>query len=98
MSRELEQRLRSEMRSAPAPPRSRPAGALRRGRGGGAEGADAAPGPRLRPVVVAGLLAVGLAAALTPAGAEVGHWIEERIGLGPERATNAARLPGGGRP
>jgi hypothetical protein len=101
MSRELEQRLRSELREHAAP------GELEAGRRSWAvveaAVAERAPAPRrvrplLRLALFAGLLAVGLAAALTPAGAEVGHWIEERIGLGPEESQPTLRgFPGGGR-
>jgi hypothetical protein len=56
------------------------------------------PRPLIRVALVTGLLAVALAAVLTPAGAEVGEWIEKRIGLGPEEAQPTLRgFPGGGR-
>ena len=101
MNRDLEQRLRRELREHEAP------GELAAGRRSWAvvEAAlsERAPTPRrtrpfLRLALVAGLLAAGLAAALTPAGAEVGNWIEERIGLGPEESQPTLRgFPGGGR-
>jgi hypothetical protein len=54
--------------------------------------------PLLRIALVTGLLAVVLAALLTPAGAEVGQWIEKRIGLGPEETQPTLRgFPGDGR-
>jgi hypothetical protein len=56
------------------------------------------PRPLIRVALVTGLLAVALAALLTPAGAEVGEWIEQRIGLGPEETQPTLRgFPGGGR-
>jgi hypothetical protein len=54
--------------------------------------------PLIRVALVTGMLAVALAALLTPAGAEVGEWIEKRIGLGPEETQPTLRgFPGGGR-
>ena len=105
MSRALEKRLRSELREHAAP------GELAAGRRSWAvveaaiaERADLGHGgrPRRRPVLrlvlVAALLAAGLAAALTPAGAEMGEWIQKRIGLGPEETQPTLRgFPGGGR-
>ena len=52
--------------------------------------------PALRLALVAAVVAVGLVAALTPAGAEVGKWIEERVGLG-EADPTLAGFPRGGR-
>jgi hypothetical protein len=99
VSRELEQRLRRELREHAAP------GELAAGRRSWAvvEAAFAGRAPaarRTRPflriALVAALIAVGLVAALTPAGAEVGNWIEERIGLGPEESQPTLRgFPGG---
>jgi hypothetical protein len=68
------------------------------------EAALAERGPALRPrrvvlrlALVAALLCVGLVAALTPAGAEVGHWIEDRFADRGEQAGPAfAGLPAGG--
>ncbi len=54
--------------------------------------------PALRLALVAAVVAVGLVAALTPAGAEVGKWIEERVGLGPRQTQpTLAGFPRGGR-
>jgi hypothetical protein len=54
--------------------------------------------PALRLALVAALLAMGLAAALSPAGAEVGRWIEERVGLAPDDSeATLAGFPRGGR-
>jgi hypothetical protein len=99
MSRELEQRLRRELRDHAAP------GELAAGRRSWAvveaAYAERTPAARrtrpfLRLALVAALVAVGLVAALTPAGAEVGNWIEERIGLGPEESQPTLRgFPGG---
>jgi hypothetical protein len=51
----------------------------------------------LRLALVAALLCVGLVAALTPAGAEVGHWIEDRFADRGDPAGPAfAGLPAGG--
>jgi hypothetical protein len=51
----------------------------------------------LRLALVAAIVAVGLAAVLTPAGAEVGEWIEERLSADSETAAPAfAGLPAGG--
>ena len=104
MSRALEKRLRSELREHAAP------GELAAGRRSWAvveaaiaERADLGHvgrprRPVLRLVLVAALLAAGLAAALTPAGAEMGEWIQKRIGLGPEETQPTLRgFPGGGR-
>jgi hypothetical protein len=102
VSRDLEKRLRRELRDHAAPGEH---AARRRSwavvEAALAERAPEAP-PRRRPlfrlVLVAALLAAGLAAALTPAGAEVGEWIEERIGLSPEETQPTLRgFPGGGR-
>jgi hypothetical protein len=100
--REVERRLRSELREHAAP------GELAAGRRSWAvvEAAlvERAPvarrrrRPLLRLALVTALLAAGLAAALTSAGAEVGEWIEERIGLGPEETQPTLRgFPGSGR-
>ena len=102
MSRVVEKRLRRELREHAAP------GELAAGRRSWAVVeaalAERTPGarPRRRPLLrlalVAALLAAGLAAALTPAGAEVGKWIEERMGLGPEKTQpTLSGFPGGGR-
>jgi hypothetical protein len=92
-----EERLRSRLREQPLP-----------GEGEAAarswpvvEAALAERGPAARPrrvalrlALVAALLGVGLVAALTPAGAEVGHWIEDRFA---DRGDPAfAGLPAGG--
>ncbi|HEX2415327.1 MAG TPA: hypothetical protein VHJ37_08935 [Thermoleophilaceae bacterium] len=54
--------------------------------------------PALRLALVAALLAIGLAAALSPAGAEVGKWIEERVGLeADDSEATLAGFPRGGR-
>jgi hypothetical protein len=54
--------------------------------------------PALRLALVAALLAAGLVAALSPAGAAVGDWIEERVGLGPhESQPTLDGFPAGGR-
>ena len=51
----------------------------------------------LRLALVAALLCAGLVAALTPAGAEVGHWIEDRFADRGDPAGPAfAGLPAGG--
>ncbi len=56
------------------------------------------PRPLVRVALATGLIAVALAAVLTPAGAEVGEWIEKRIGLGPDETQPTLRgFPGGGR-
>jgi hypothetical protein len=95
-----EERLRSRLREQPLP-----------GEGEAAarswsvvEAALAERGPAARPrrvvlrlALVAGLLCVGLLAALTPAGAEVGHWIEDRFADRGDPAGPAfAGLPAGG--
>jgi hypothetical protein len=102
MSSRLEEQLRQALADQPAPDElaagrrswpviqaalaERPSAAPRRRR------------PVLRLALVAALLAVGLVAALTPAGAEVGRWIEERVGLGPDEAQPTLRgFPQGGR-
>jgi hypothetical protein len=101
MNRELEQRLRRELREREAP--GERAAGQRSWAVVEAALSERPPSPRrarpvLRLALVAALLAAGLAAALTPAGAEVGHWIEERIGLGPEESQPTLRgFPGGGR-
>ena len=105
MSRALEKRLRSELRehAAPGEPAARRRSwevveAALAERAGLGEVGRRRQRPLLRLVLVAALLATGLAAALTPAGAEVGEWIEERIGLGPEETQPTLRgFPGGGR-
>jgi hypothetical protein len=95
-----EERLRSRLREQPLPAegeaaaRSWPV----------VEAALAERAPALRPrrvvlrlALVAALLCVGLVAALTPAGAEVGHWIEDRFADRGEQAGPAfAGLPAGG--
>ena len=100
MSAATEERLRSRLREQPLPAegeaaaRSWPV----------VEAALAERGPALRPrrvvlrlALVAALLCVGLVAALTPAGAEVGHWIEDRFADRGEQAGPAfAGLPAGG--
>jgi len=54
--------------------------------------------PALRLALVAALVAAGLVAALSPAGAAVGDWIEERVGLGPDESQpTLAGFPAGGR-
>jgi hypothetical protein len=95
-----EERLRSRLREQPLP-----------GEGEAAarswpvvEAALAERGPAasprrvvLRLAIVAALLCVGLVAALTPAGAEVGHWIEDRFADRGDPAGPAfAGLPAGG--
>jgi hypothetical protein len=95
-----EERLRSRLREQPLP-----------GEGEAAarswpvvEAALAERGPAARPrrvvlrlAIVAALLCVGLVAALTPAGAEVGHWIEDRFADRGDPAGPAfAGLPAGG--
>jgi len=68
------------------------------------EAALAERGPAARPrrvvlrlALVAALLCVGLVAALTPAGAEVGHWIEDRFADRDQPSAPAfAGLPPGG--
>ena len=53
--------------------------------------------PGLRLALVAAIVAVGLAAALTPAGAKVGEWIEDRFSADSESPRPAfAALPQGG--
>ncbi len=100
MSPATEERLRSRLRDQPLP-----------GEGEAAarswpvvEAALAERGPAARPrrvvlrlALVAALLCVGLVAALTPAGAEVGHWIEDRFADRGDPAGPAfAGLPPGG--
>jgi len=54
--------------------------------------------PALRLAFAAALVAAGLVAALSPAGAAVGDWIEERVGLGPDESQpTLAGFPAGGR-
>jgi hypothetical protein len=56
------------------------------------------PRPLPRVAFATALLAIVLAAVLTPAGAEVGEWLEKRIGLGPEETQPTLRgFPGDGR-
>jgi hypothetical protein len=100
VSAATEERLRSRLREQPLPAegeaaaRSWPV----------VEAALAERGPALRPrrvvlrlALVVALLCVGLVAALTPAGAEVGHWIEDRFADRGEQAGPAfAGLPAGG--
>ncbi len=97
----VEERLRDELRGHEAP--GEPAATERSWRVVEAAFAERAPvrrrpRPLLRLALVSALLAVALAALLTPAGAEVGDWIEKRIGLGPEETQPTLRgFPGGGR-
>jgi hypothetical protein len=97
----IEERLRSELREREAPDEA--AATARSWRVAEAAFAERSPArrrprPLLRVALVTGLLAVVLAALLTPAGAEVGEWIEKRIGLGPEETQPTLRgFPGGGR-
>jgi hypothetical protein len=97
----VEERLRSELRGREAPGEAD--ATARSWRVAEAAFAERAPlrrrpRPFVRVALVTGLLAVVLAALLTPAGAEVGEWIEKRIGLGPEEAQPTLRgFPGGGR-
>jgi hypothetical protein len=100
VSAATEERLRSRLREQPLPAegeaaaRSWPV----------VKAALAERGPALRPrrvvlrlALVAALLCVGLLAALTPAGAEVGHWIEDRFAdRGGEAGPAFAGLPAGG--
>jgi hypothetical protein len=97
----VEERLRSELREREAPDEA--AATERSWALAEAAFADRAPvrrrrRPLLRLALVTGLLAVVLAAVLTPAGAEVGEWLEKRVGLGPEETQPTLRgFPGGGR-
>jgi hypothetical protein len=100
VSRELEQRLRRELREHDAP--GEPAAGRRSWAVVEAAFGERFPAtprrlrPLLRLALVAALLAAGLVAALTPAGAEVGNWIEDRIGLGPQESQPTLRgFPGG---
>ena len=100
MSATTEARIRSRLREQPLPcegqaaARSWPV----------VEAALAERGPTARPqrrvlrlALVAALLCVGLVAALTPAGAAVGDWIEDRVADRNDRAAPAfAGLPDGG--
>ncbi len=101
MSAGIEERVRSELREREAP--DEPAAEARSWAIVEAAFAERAPlrrrpRPLVRVALVTGLLAVALAALLTPAGAEVGEWIEKRIGLGPEKTQPTLRgFPGGGR-
>ena len=101
MSAGLEERLRSELREREAP--DEPAAEARSWAVAEAAFAERSPArrrprPLVRVALVTALLAVALAALLTPAGAEVGEWIENRIGLGPEESQPTLRgFPGGGR-
>jgi hypothetical protein len=53
--------------------------------------------PGLRLAMVAAIVAIGLAVALSPAGAEVGQWIEDRFSGDSDTARPAfAALPDGG--
>ena len=97
----VEERLRDELRGGEAPDED--AALERSWRVVEASFSERAPvrrrrRPLLRVALVSALLAVALAAVLTPAGAEVGKWIEKRIGLGPEETQPTLRgFPGGGR-
>jgi hypothetical protein len=97
----IEERLSSELREREAPDEAdATARSWRVAEAAFAERAPVRrrPRPLLRIALVTGLLAVVLAALLTPAGAEVGDWIEKRIGLGPEESQPTLRgFPGGGR-
>jgi hypothetical protein len=101
MSAGVEERLRSELRGREAP--EEPVATARSWAVVEAAFAERAPvarrpRPLVRVALVTGLLAVALAGLLTPAGAEVGEWIEKRIGLGPEETQPTLRgFPGGGR-
>jgi hypothetical protein len=97
----VEERLRSELRGREAPGEvDATARSWRVAEAAFAERVPARrrPRPLVRVALVTGLLAVVLAALLTPAGAEVGDWIEKRIGLRPDEAQPTLRgFPGGGR-
>ena len=100
--RRLEARLRAGLRDLDAPGEA--AAAARSRRLVAAAFAERAPArPRRarharRLAAAAGAAALVLVAALTPAGATVGDWIEERVGLAPERAEpTLAGFPPGGR-
>jgi hypothetical protein len=97
----VEQRLRSELREHKAPDEAvatERSWALAQAAFAERTPVRRRPRPWLRVALVTGLLAVALAALLTPAGAEVGEWIERRIGLGPEETQPTLRgFPGGGR-
>jgi hypothetical protein len=92
-----EERVRSRLREQPLPVEGE--GAARSWPVVEAALAERGPAARPRRVVlrlalVAALLCAGLVAALTPAGAEVGHWIEDRFA---DRGDPAfAGLPAGG--
>ncbi len=101
MSAGVEERLRDELGGREAPDEA--AAGARSWRVVEAAFAERAPvrrrpRPLVRVALVTGLIAVALAAVLTPAGAEVGEWIEKRIGLGPDETQPTLRgFPGGGR-
>jgi hypothetical protein len=100
VSQATEERLRSRLRDQPLPAEGE--AAARSWSVVEAALAERGPAPRPRRVVlrlalVAALLCVGLVAALTPAGAEVGHWIEDRFAERGDPAGPAfAGLPAGG--
>ena len=103
MSSQLEERLRDALADSPAPDE---AGAARRSwrviEAAHAERSPVRPSrsrrPALRLAFAAALLALGLGAAFSPAGAAVGEWIEERVGLAPDEAQPTLRgFPQGGR-
>ena len=100
MSRATEERLRGRLREQPLPGESEAAARS----WPVVEAALAARTPAGRPprlvlrlALVVALLCVGLVAALTPAGAEVGDWIGDRFARGDEPSAPAfAGLPAGG--
>ncbi len=103
MSSQLEERLRDALANSPAP--DEPAAAGRSWRVIEAAHAERSPArpsrsrrPALRLAFAAALLALGMGAAFSPAGAAVGEWIEERVGLAPDEAQPTLRgFPQGGR-
>jgi hypothetical protein len=95
-----EERLRSRLREQPLPGEGEAAARSWPVVEAALAERDPAARPRrvvLRLAIVAALLCVGLVAALTPAGAEVGHWIEDRFADRGDPAGPAfAGLPAGG--
>jgi hypothetical protein len=95
-----EERLRSRLREQPLPGEGEAAARSWPVVEAALAERDPAARPRrvvLRLAIVAALLCVGLVAARTPAGAEVGHWIEDRFADRGDPAGPAfAGLPAGG--
>jgi hypothetical protein len=99
VSRATEERLRSQLRDQPLPGEGEAAARSWPVVEAALAGRSPAGPPRrlvLRLALVAALLCVGLVAALTPAGAEVGDWIGDRFAQGEKHSAPAfAGLPDG---